>query len=101
MQRLALFQIALLAGLCVTPSPARGQSPVKYPVTRRDPTADTYFGTRVTDPYRWLEDQNSKEVATWVDGQNKVTFDYLATIPLRAMFKKELTKLINVPRVST
>ena len=101
MRRLTLFQIALLAGLCATPSPARGQSPVKYPPTRRDPTADTYFGTRVTDPYRWLEDQNSKEVATWVDSQNKVTFDYLAQIPLRATFKKELTKLINVPRVST
>jgi prolyl oligopeptidase len=73
---------------------------MKYPATRNDGTVDTFFGTKVADPYRWLEDQNSKEVARWVDDQNQVTFDYLARIPLRKTFAAELTRLINVPRVS-
>ena len=95
--------LAFAVALCsagVT-SPLLAQSPLKYPATRKDATVDTYFSTRVADPYRWLEDQNSKEVAKWVDDQNEVTFDYLAKIPLRETFRKELTKLINVPRVST
>jgi prolyl oligopeptidase len=91
---LAALGIVAISGL------APAQSPVKYPATRKDATTDRYFGTQVADPYRWLEDQNSKEVSQWADAENKVTFDYLAKIPLRATFKTELTKLINVPRVS-
>jgi prolyl oligopeptidase len=90
------------AALCFAVIAARGsaQTTIKYPVTQKGATSDNYFGTRVADPYRWLEDQKSKTVASWVDAQNKVAFDYLATIPLRAAFRDELTKLINVPRVS-
>ncbi len=92
----------LAAALCTAglASHVRAQAPLKYPATRKDATTDNYFGARVADPYRWLEDQNSAEVAHWVDAENKVTFDYLAKIPLRATFRAELTKLINVPRVS-
>src|SRR6185437_532726 len=77
------------------------QSRVTYPTTHRDAVVDDYFGTKVADPYRWLEDQSSPETARWVAAENKVTFDYLATIPLRATFARELTRLTNVPRVST
>ena len=90
---------ASLAGVSLA-SAAFAQTPIKYPASPKGTTVDTYFGTRVADPYRWLEDQNSRTVASWVDNENKVTFDYLATIPLRAVFREELTKLINVPRVS-
>ncbi|MFL5606547.1 MAG: prolyl oligopeptidase family serine peptidase [Gemmatimonadaceae bacterium] len=88
--------------LCATTAfvNAGAQSAPKYPVTRRDATVDSYFGTQVADPYRWLEDQNSKEVEGWVDAENKTTFAYLDQIPFRAMFRAELTKLFNVPRVS-
>ncbi|MES2177100.1 MAG: prolyl oligopeptidase family serine peptidase [Gemmatimonadota bacterium] len=79
---------------------ATAQSPAKYPITRKDATTDNYFGTVVADPYRWLEDQNSKEVERWVDAENKATFSYLEKIPFRSMFRAELTKLYNVPRVS-
>jgi prolyl oligopeptidase len=74
---------------------------MKYPSTRRDSTVDRYFGVSVADPFRWLEDQSSKDVGNWVDAENKVTFDYLAGIPLRDAFRAELTKLSNVPRVGT
>ena len=87
--------------LAVVAAAAHGQSgPLKYPATQKGLVSDTYFGTRVADPYRWLEDQNSKDVAKWVTAENKVTTDYLATIPLRNTFRDELTKLANVPRVS-
>ena len=91
-----------IAAICLATvaASAAAQAPLKYPATRKDATVDSYFGASIADPYRWLEDQNSKEVARWVDAENKVTFDYLATIPLRATFKAELTRLINVPRVS-
>ena len=92
---LVLACSSLLAGVVLS------QAPAAYPATRKDSTADNFFGTRVADPYRWLEDQNSKEVADWVTTQNKVTFSYLSTIPLRETFRKELTTLINVARVST
>jgi prolyl oligopeptidase len=91
--------LTLFLGLSSTVG--HSQAPLKPPATRQDSTVDNYFGTRVVDPYRWLEDQKSPEVARWVDAENKVTFDYLAGIPIRERFRRELTNLINVPRVST
>ncbi|MHB1864018.1 MAG: hypothetical protein ACYCVL_13780, partial [Gemmatimonadaceae bacterium] len=63
--------IPLLA-LCLTSAAAGAQQAPRYPVTRKDTVVDDYFGTRVPDPYRWLEDQNSPEVARWVEAQNAV-----------------------------
>ena len=50
---------------------------MRYPETRKSDQVDTYFGVRVADPYRWLEDENSTETAGWVEAENKVTFAYL------------------------
>src|SRR5438045_4905624 len=55
-----------------------GSSPITYPETKKVDVVDDYFGTKVADPYRWLEDDNAPEVAAWVEAQNKVTFGYLA-----------------------
>jgi prolyl oligopeptidase len=74
--------------------------PVKYPETKKVDVVDDYFGTKVPDPYRWLEDDNAPEVGAWVTAQNKVTFDYLDTIPYRAQIRKRLEKLLNYPRYS-
>jgi len=71
-----------------------------YPETKRGDVVDTYFGTSVPDPYRWLEDDNSPEVAAWVEAENKVTFGYLDKIPYRAQLKERLTKLLNYPKYS-
>lgn len=54
-----------------------------YPVARMDSTVDDYFGTRVEDPYRWMEDDNASETAAWVRAENEVTQHYLAQIPYR------------------
>ena len=99
MRRLCSPALALL--LCSLPGvQAEAQLPAVYPSTRKDATTDDYFGTRVADPYRWLEDQNSTEVKDWVAAENEATSSYLEKIPFRAMFRAELTKLYNVPRVS-
>jgi prolyl oligopeptidase len=72
----------------------------KYPVTRKVDQVDNYFGTKVADPYRWLEDDNSAETTEWVKEENKVTNAYLAKIPFRERIKKRLTDLWNFPKSS-
>ena len=73
---------------------------VKYPQTRKDATVDTYFGTSVNDPYRWLEDDKSAETSAWVKAENEVTFNYLDKIPYRNAIKDRMTALWNYERIS-
>ena len=72
-----------------------------YPITKKVDTVDTYFGTTVEDPYRWLEDDLSEETAQWVKAQNEVTSGYLDHIPFREAIKKRLTSLLDYERVSS
>lgn len=76
------------------------QTKLTYPATRKTDSSDTYFGTKIADPYRWLEDDKSAETGEWVKAQNKVTYDYLATIPFRDKIKERLTKIWNFAKVS-
>jgi len=69
-----------------------------YPVTARTNVVETYHGTEVADPYRWLEDDNSPETKAWVEAQNKVTFAYLHQLPGREAISARLTKLWNFER---
>src|SRR5258707_10898195 len=75
-----------------------GGTRLSYPETKKVDTVDTYFGTTVADPYRWMEDDNSPEVAAWVEAENKVTFGYLDMISYRPQLKDRLTKLLNYPK---
>jgi prolyl oligopeptidase len=80
-----------------TPEAAVKQPPpaphIAYPVTRKVDVVEELHGIKVADPYRWLEDLDSKETADWVAAQNKVSFGYLETIPCREPIKQRLTKL--------
>ncbi len=76
------------------------QTKIEYPQTRKVEQTDDYHGTRISDPYRWLEDDNSTETKAWVEAQNKVTFAYLNGIPERAKIKARLTELWNYERYS-
>jgi prolyl oligopeptidase len=71
-----------------------------YPTTRKVDVIDTYHGTAVPDPYRWLEDDTSAETAAWVETQNKVTAAHLAKIPFRNKLHDRLEQLFNYPRFS-
>ncbi|WP_304156224.1 prolyl oligopeptidase family serine peptidase [Mesonia mobilis] len=73
---------------------------LNYPETKKVDTVNTYFGTEVKDPYRWLEDDRSEETEAWVKSENKVTFDYLNQIPYRDSLKQRLSKLWNYEKVS-
>src|SRR4026209_2892023 len=76
------------------------KSKIVYPETKKGEVVDDYFGTKVPDPYRWLEDETSAETKAWVDDQNRVTFAYLDKIPYREKLKARLTELYNYPRIS-
>lgn len=71
-----------------------------YPVTQKDGTMDTIFGTPVADPYRWLENDTTKETAAWVVSENDVTFKYLKNISYRDAIRKRLDEVQNYERLS-
>jgi len=75
-------------------------SELHYPKTAKTNVVEDYHGTKVSDPYRWLEDDNSAETKAWVEAQNQVTFGYLHAIPGRDAIKERLTKLWNFERYS-
>ena len=68
---------------------------INYPVTAKKIIEDTYFGTIIEDPYRWLEDDLSNETMEWVNRQNNVTFSYLNSIPFKNKIKNKLTNIWN------
>lgn len=76
------------------------QAQINYPQTKKTDKVDSYFETKVSDPYRWLEDDRSLETADWVKAQNQVAFGYLATIPFRDAIKQRMEKLWNYEKVS-
>ncbi len=73
-----------------------------YPGSKKIDHVDELHGVKVPDPYRWLEDdvRESKDVAAWVEAQNKVTFAYLEALPQRDAIKKRLTELWNYEKYS-
>ena len=77
--------------------PAPAQT-LQYPAARKSDVVDDYHGTRVADPYRWLEDPDSPESRAWIEAQNRLTAAYLAEIPARATIRDRLTKLWNYPK---
>jgi prolyl oligopeptidase len=88
-------------GATTATAPRSSSDPkIVYPPTRKVEQVDDYFGTKVYDPYRWLEDETSPETKAWVDSQNSVTFGYLDKIPYREKLKARLTQLYNYPRIS-
>ena len=73
---------------------------IMYPPTRKEDVVDDYHGTKITDPYRWLEDDNAEETKAWVKDQNRVTSAFLASIPRREQIRARLAKLWNYERFS-
>ena len=97
MKQLSLF---LIVSLMVASCTSGGKAPVAYPETAQIDVVDTIFGTPVTNPYRWLEDDKSAETMEWVKQQNVVTFAYLNEIPYREEIKNRLTAMWNFEKFS-
>ncbi len=89
--------LILLMGMFIN---SAAWSQLLYPKTRQVAHEDVYHGVTVADPYRWLEDDNSQETKEWVKAQNKVSFGYLETLPLRETFKKRIEQLSNYEKIS-
>ena len=85
--------------LCTQPMLSAAQ--LQYPETKKGETVEDYHGTKVADPYRWLEDDHSEETKQWVAEQNKVTFGYLDKISYRAQWLKRLEEINNYPKYSS
>ena len=88
--------IMTLATLATTVATAQS---LNYPKAQKDGTVDEYFGVKVADPYRWLENDTSAQTAAWVEAENKVTNAYLQKIPFRARLLKRLTELSNYEKI--
>jgi len=86
-----------LTGMFTSAVPAPAQT-LQYPAARKSDVVDDYHGTRVPDPYRWLEDPDSPESRAWIEAQNRLTAAYLAEIPARDTIRQRLTKLWNYPK---
>src|ERR1700690_3185143 len=76
-------------------------SQIKYPETKKLDQVDDYFGTKITDPYRWLEDDNSEETKRWVIAENAVTDKYFSSIPFYDKVKKRLEEMWNYAKFSS
>ena len=73
-------------------------STLAYPASQRVEHIDTYHGTRIDDPYRWLENPDSLETKHWIEAQNELAQPYLEAIPARERIKKRMTQLWNYER---
>ncbi|PWT82950.1 MAG: S9 family peptidase, partial [Blastocatellia bacterium] len=93
---LTVFAVPLVVAAVGGGQPRKSQ----YPISRKSNVTENHFGVSVNDPYRWLEDLDSPEVAAWVAAQNKITEAHLNGLPLRAPLRKRITELWNYPKAT-
>jgi prolyl oligopeptidase len=91
----------LLAAAGLSAGLALAQSPnFSYPAARKAELTEELFGVKVSDPYRWMEDSDSAELADWVAAQGRYSSAYLGELPLRAHFQKRITELWNYSKTN-
>jgi prolyl oligopeptidase len=95
-----LVAVALALNCVSCESSHQTRTKLTYPVALKGDTVDDYHGTKIADPYRWMESLDSSEVASWIAASNAITEPYLKALPLRDHFSRRLTELWNYPRVS-
>ncbi len=98
MKRFIILAAALAIAGCH--SQQRGATAIHYPQTKTVDSFDVFYGQKIPDPYRWLEDYDSPDAKAWIKAENKVTDNYLAQIPFRNRIKKEMTSLVNYSRIT-
>lgn len=91
----------LCIGILFSCTSENKKTAMTYPETTKKEVVDNYFGVEVSDPYRWLEDDNSEETKDWVGRQNEVTFSYLENIPFRKQIQDKLTELWDYEKYSS
>ena len=101
MKKSILIPVAATLIFACKPAQKKQAIVLKYPITKKVDSVDTYFGTKVNDPFRWLEDDRSPETENWVKSQNKTTYAYLDKIPFRKDLKKRLERLWNYEKLGS
>ncbi len=97
---LSVLTITSIMISCKPASEPATSEKLTYPITAKSDQVDDYFGVKVSDPYRWLENDTAEDVKKWVIEENKVTFGYLEKIPFRNKIKERLTDIFNYPKYS-
>jgi prolyl oligopeptidase len=97
-RHLPCIVIALLTAHLPRPALADELRALKYPPTKMVDAVEDYHGTRIADPYRWLEDPRSEDTKSWIAAQNELTFAYLRQLPARERLRKRLAELWNHER---
>jgi prolyl oligopeptidase len=90
-----MFRALMMLGTIATVAVSQT---LEYPKAQKGDVLDDYFGTKVADPYRWLEDTDSLETVAWVKAENLLTAAYMEKLADRSPFRDELTKLLNYQR---
>lgn len=94
-----IYAIGLIVLIACNSSPKVEQT-FQYPVSQKVDSVDDYFGEKVSDPYRWMENDTAKATAAWVKSENEITFGFLNKIPYRDSIKKRLEALYNYERLT-
>jgi len=97
-RRVEIAQSQTTPPMTTTPRPTL---PLTYPPTRTVGASDTYFGVKVADPYRWLEDGKSPEVQSWLAAQNHLARTYLDALPGREALKKRFSQLFRIDTIGS
>ena len=91
-----IYLIVIFLASCTS----KKENKITYPETKKGTVVYEHFGTKVADPYRWLEDDRSTETKNWVKTQNKITFGYLNNIPNRKSIRKRLEEVWNYEKIT-
>src|SRR5579859_1793148 len=91
--------VSLFILVACNPAPKVEQA-FQYPATQKVDSVDEYFGVKVSDPYRWMENDTARATADWVKSENEITFGFLKKIPYRDSIRKRLEAVYNYERLS-
>lgn len=99
MKRLTPLKLGLLI-LYFTAGPSAANAQYQYPHTKQQPVTDNYYGLKITDPYRWMENMDDPETQQWFKAQGALTNQWLDRIEGRAALREEILQLYNMARPS-
>ena len=86
--------------ISITSTAQKSDSNLKYPITEKGSHVDEYFGTKIADPYRWLEDDRAEDTKAWVKKEVAFTQNYLDKIPYRKDIANQLKEIWNYEKIS-
>jgi prolyl oligopeptidase len=101
MKRAFVAPFLALVLIAAAKEPGKNASPAPLPATEVRNVVETINGVTITDPYRWLEDQNSPETRAWIDRQNAYTDAVLSSLPDREKVAARIKQLLDVEQMST